>query len=359
MKTKRPWAKLGLITAAAVALSAAVLVTACGKLKSEGVPATGDQSLTLDVVNATKGSDGRYSIRSNGKDTIEIVATVKGLSSYVGFYIPATWGTFIGGTANPADGFTYYTADREGKARATLVAGVTSPDPTATPPYNGSATGVSNPTGRIELVARSLTEEKVLPLSFDYAGLALFPATLSITDWSVPGIYIWARGGLPPIEWFISDPRTLKYNVVNDTTIQVYLADPAFVTTAGTTITVTARDAEGQTATSAVVLGGAVCSAATITADPAGPKTSTSAVATTISVLVVDSSQAESESVVVRVGGAGSGSITLTPWETPGIFQGTYSIPAGIAASTVYQFSYAGVDSACSPKVVTDSVTTL
>lgn len=358
MKTKRPWAKLGLITAAAVALSTAVIVTACGKLKSDGVPSASEQSLTLDVVNATKGSDGRYSIRSNGKDTIEIVATVKGLSSYVGFYVPATWGTFVGGTANPTDGFTYYTADREGKARATLVAGATAADGVGISPYNGTTSAVANPTGRIELVARSLTEEKVLPLSFDYAGLALFPSTLSITDWSVPGIYIWARGGLPPIEWFISDPRTLKYNVVNDTTIQVYVADPSFLTTGGTTIVVTARDAEGQTASSSVVLGGAVCAASTVTAEPAAPKTSTSAVGTTISVVVVDASQAEAESVTVRVGGAGSGSITLTQWDTPGVFQASYTIPAATAASTKYEFTYSGVDTACQPLITKATVTT-
>lgn len=359
MKTKRPWAKLGLITAAAVALSSAVIMTACGKLKSDGVPSSSEQSLTLDVVNASQGADGRYSVRANGKDTIEIVATVKGLSSFVGFYIPATWGSFIGGTPNPTDGFTYYSANSEGKARATLVAGVTAPDaPTTTTPTNSSPTGVSNPTGRIELVARSLTAEKVLPLSFDYAGLALFPSTLSITDWSAPGVYIWARGGLPPIEWFVSHPRVLKYNVINDTTIMVYVSDATAITTAATNVIVTARDAEGQTASATVVLGGNVCMASTITAEPATPKTSTAVGATTISVVVVDTSQVEAASVKVIVGGDGSGTITLTQWDTPGVFQGSYSIPALTIAGKTYNFTYTGVDAACAPAVVKDTVTT-
>lgn len=359
MKTKRPWAKLGLITAAAVALSAAVLVTACGKLKSDGVPSAGEQSLTLDVVNATKGSDGRYSVRANGKDTIEIVATVRGLSSYVGFYIPATWGTFIGGVASATDGFTYYSADSDGKARAILVAGITkmSDAPTSTATQNATQVSIENPTGRIELVAKSLTVEQSLPLSFDFAGLQLFPSILKITDWSVP-IYIYARGGLPPIEWFVSDPRAVKYNVINDNTVAVYVTDPSVFPSGGSQLIVYARDAEGQVATSLVTLGGSVCAASTITADPASPKSSTSATAITISVLVVDSSQAEAESVIVRVGGAGSGSMTLTQWSTPGVFQGSYTIPAMTAASTNYIFQYAGVDNACQPTLIKDDVTT-
>lgn len=333
MKTNRPLGRLGFIMAAAVALSAAVVMTACGKLQSENVP-TSAPSLSLEVTNAEKDSEGRYSVRANGKDTIEVVATVTGLSSNVGFYLPATWGTFTGGTLSATDGYTYYTADREGKARATFQ----SLDPTAV---------TLQPTGRIELVARSLDVEQSLPLSFEFAFLTVFPSTLTITDPSAPSVYLYARGGLPPIEWFSSNPRVLDYHVVDDTTIEVYVIDAAAFSTAGS-VTMTARDAEGQTASSLITLGGvAACSASALTVNPPSG-TNADVYDYILSVMVVDYSQAGSPSVTVDVGGtAPASTMTLAEWGSAGVFQANFNATVGI--SEYITFSYSGIDAACQP----------
>jgi hypothetical protein len=339
-------AKLGLVIAAAVALSGAVIMTACGKLKSENVPSAGEQSLTLDVVNATKGTDGRYSVRANSRDTIEVVATVKGLSSYVGFYVPSMWGTFRGGTLSATDGFYYYPADRSGKARATLVAGGTSA---------AGPTTSSSPTGRIEMVARSLDVEQIVPLSFDFATLMILPPAITISDTYHYDLY--ARGGLPPIEWAVSVPGLIGWTVHEDSLEIWPLADPnEFVV--NTTVTVTARDAEGQVGTSTVTLQpqstATACVASTITVAPTTPSSAVGAA--TISVVVVDNYKRAATSVDVLISGATSGTATLTRWGSPGVFQGNYVIAAPVLAKA-YIFSYSGKNATCLPAVVTGTVT--
>lgn len=329
MKTNRPLGRLGLIMTAVVAMAALSMMTACGKLKSENIPTAGSESLTVEVTNVSKGSDGRYSLRANGKDSIEVVATVKGLSSNVGFYLPAGWGAFNGGTVSATDGFTYYSADSEGKARATI-------------------TSTTTGSGRIDLKVKSLDVENTLPLSFEFATLTVQPSTLTITDVSAPGVYLYARGGLAPIEWFVSDPRTLAYNVIDSDTINVYVPDAATFTANAGTITVTARDAEGQTATATVTLGGTMtCSASALTVNPPSG-TNADVYNYTLSVMVVDYSQAGSPSVTVEVGGTAPASVlTLTEWGTAGIFQSNFDATVGI--SEYITFSYSGVNTSCQP----------
>lgn len=343
MKTNRPWAKLGLVIAAALALPAAAMITACGKLKSENVPTANEQSLTVEVVNAAKGADGRYSIRGNGRDTIEIVATVKGLSSNVGFFIPKTWGTFNGGILSATDGYFYYPADRSGKARATLVAG-------------DVYTPTIKPTGRIEMVVRSLDVEKIIPLSFDYATLTILPPAITISD--TAHYSLDARGGMPPIEWTVSHPGLLGYTAYGES-VDIYpLVDPnEFGFTAPAAITVIARDAEGQMATSTVSLQPqsmtTACLASTITVAPTGP--SVAAGAANVSVIVVDYSKRGSASVDVLISGALSGTMTLTQWGSPGVFQGNYLIAVPVLAKE-YIFSYSGTAATCLPAVQTGTV---
>lgn len=357
MKTNRPLGRLGFTMAAAVALSAAAMMTACGKLKSENIP-TSTPSLTLEVTNAEKDSEGRYSIRANGKNTLEVVATVTGLSSSVGFYLPATWATFSGGTtfsssssntatdnsgpsSNTTDLYTYYTADSSGKARAI---------------FTPLTTGV----GRIDLLVKSLDVEVSLPLSFEFATLTIFPATLMITDPSAPGVYLYARGGLPPIEWFISDPRTLGYHVVDDTTIEVFVSDPAAFTSQ--TITVTARDAEGQTASSTITLGSTTaCTASTIAVTPTSVSfTIGSAPDLVVSITVTDPNNTSATSVSVGYTAPNSsGTLTLTQWGSPGVFQYTQTVLGsefdGWLTGNI-QYAYSGTDTACQPKVVTGNI---
>jgi hypothetical protein len=357
MKTNRPWAKLGLIIAAAVALSTALIITACGKqLKSENIPSSNEESLKVDVVNASVGADGRYSVRANSRDTIEMVATVKGLSSLVGFYIPKGWGTFNGGTISTTDGFSYYQADRAGKARATLIAGGA-----LTPGPNSS----SAPTGRIEMVVRSLSVEQIIPLSFDFAALMILPPTMIISD--TYHYTLNARGGLLPIEWSVSVPGILGYTPSGDS-LDIYpLVDPNEFTGAPP-VTVTARDAEGQTATATVTLQpkstALSCIASTITVDPAtigftlpGPGPTYLA-----SITVVDPGNS-AQTVEVRYTGPNpgySGSLTLTKWRTPGVFQFTQTVaPAAYAGwkTTFIKYDYVGRTTTCTPHVDTAKTT--
>lgn len=336
MKTNRPLAKLGLIIAAAVALSGAVIMTACGKLKSENIPSAGEQSLAVDVVNATKGSDGRYSVRANGRDTIEFVATVKGLSSSVGFYVPSTWGTFAGGTLSATNGFTYYPADRSGKARATLTSTLTG-------------------TGRIEMVARSLDVEKIIPLSFDFATLTIFPSALTIFD--TYHYDLVARGGAAPIEWSVSHPGLLGFTSWGES-IEIWpLVDPSEYATTPP-VTVSARDAEGTVATAIVTLSPPstllTCSISSIAVAPAAP--SAAAGAATISVTVVDYSKRSAPSITVQLSGAISGTLALNQWGSAGIFQGTYIIPVPVI-SRPYTFSHSGTGATCLPAVNSATVT--
>ncbi|MBI4666134.1 MAG: hypothetical protein HY751_06985 [Nitrospinae bacterium] len=336
MNRNRRWAKTGMVIAAVMAFATATL-TGCGKTNSETIPSSAP-SLTLDVTGASKDSEGRYSIRANARDSIEVTATVSGLSSLVGFYVPSGYGTFTGGTVNTLDGFTYYMADRSGKARATFVAG---------------AQGTTS-TGRIDMVARSLDVEATVPLSFDFATLTILPASITITDVSAPGVYVYARGGLPPIEWFVSDPRVLAFNVVNDTTIELYVVDAAAFT--GTVYTLDAIDKEGQTAQINVTLGGATaCTAATITANPTSVSKGLGA-STVVSIVVVDSNQS-ADTVEVIVSGSTSSTMTLTQWGGPGIYEGSITL-VGDGSTLPYTFSYSGGSgSGCQPTVATVSVT--
>ena len=342
MTRNRRWAKSGTVLTAVLAFFGAVMFSGCGGgLKSESVPNQGvDPSLSLSVAgNVSKDSEGRYKLRANSKDTIEFVATVKGLSSYVGFYVPAGWGTFGGGTVSTIDGYTYYTADRSGNVRAVMTSAAAA--------------------GKFDLRAKSLDVEKTLPLTFDFSTLALFPNAFVLTDVSAPNVFVYARGGVPPIEWFVSEPRAVAWNVIDSDTIEVYIHDPNVIG-AGLTATLTARDAEGQSATATITMGTAAaqCAASTISATPGAPKTSTAAAVTVISVVVLDYNKMGSASVTVNVGGAGSGQLTLSEFGSPGVFQGNYSIPAATAASTSYLFSYSGVLANCMPGVVSASVLT-
>jgi hypothetical protein len=333
MKTKRPWDKLGLIIAATLALSGAVIITACGKLKSENVP-TSDPGLTLDVTNGKQDSEGRYTIRANGRQSIEVVATVKGLSSSVGFYVPALWGTFTGGTASLANGFTYYTADRQGKARATLVASAA---------------------GRIEMVVRSLDVEKTLPLSFEFATFMFFPNAITITD--TFHYILYTRGGLPPIDFVVDLPLRLSLASHGDS-IEIWANGDPNYQTAIEKVTVSAIDAEGQTATAVVTLSQksilpTTCVASALTAEPAAPLSGSGAA--TISVMVIDYSRVGAASVSVELSGGISGTIPLAQWGTPGVFQASYVIPVPVSTK-VYTFSYTGIDTKCLPAVYSKNV---
>ncbi|MBI5814595.1 MAG: hypothetical protein HZB29_03190 [Nitrospinae bacterium] len=337
MSRKRPWGKTGILLTAALALCVAGLLGSCGgALKSESVPNAGTAgSMTLTVSgNVAKDSEGRYMIRANGKDTIEFIATVKGLSSLVGFYVPTGWGTFGGGTLSNSDGYTYFQADKSGKVRAQLMAGTNK--------------------GRFDLRAKSMDVEVTLPLSFEFATCTILPSTQTIHEVSIPVAYA-ARGCVLPMEWFVSLPLSVGYYNTYDDWIDIYITDVNTITT-GQTVSITAIDSEGNIPTAAsLVLSATQCTAATITVSPTAPA---AGVNNYVSVIVVDPANNGASSVDLVVSGFANGTLTLTQWGGEGVFQGNYTILAADAAvGNVFTFTYSGTAGSCTGTAVSATAT--
>ncbi|MBF0290976.1 MAG: hypothetical protein HQK86_02365 [Nitrospinae bacterium] len=68
---------------------------------------------------------------------------------------------------------------------------------------------------------------------------------------------------------------------------------------------------------------------------------------------MVDPSQAEAESVIVRYTAPNTqGTLTLTQWGTPGVFQFSQTVAGADYtgwSSTFIEYKYAGIDAACQP----------
>jgi hypothetical protein len=203
------------------------------------------------------------------------------------------------------------------------------------------------------MVVRSLDVEKTLPLSFEFAALMFIPSSLTISD--THHYTLCTRGGLTPIDFVVSDPFSLDYLIIGEC-IEIWAhVDPAM---APTTVIVTAIDAEGQNATAVVNLGpkpAFVCTATgSLTALPAA--TVPGAV---VSVTLIDYQKKDAGSVTVEITEPTvpfSGTLTLTHWGAPGVFQGNWTVPAG--AGLTYTFTYLGVGADCLPVVVPATVTT-
>lgn len=339
---KRKWRRTtaGIVTTILFAFAGAALL-ACGQTTSKDVP-EGQASLTLEANSpiTPDHNDSATVVRANGRDTLEVVATVRGLSNTVGFFIPSSWGTFQGGTLSAADGYTYYVADRSGKAYATLVS--------------------STVAGRTEIFAKSIDKQAKLMITFDFATLTLFPSELILNGKENASAIVEARGGLPPIEWWISHPQSVQFHVRDETSVLVFIkniADP--LTGAANTppepATLTARDAEGNEATADIYTDTANCTAATLNVTPAAGTGGGGNVSVSVTLEDFDMRGASSVNVTLHTGVASS-TITLSPWIVPGLFQATQTFNDPGAATT-WSLEYADKGAGCQGSIVTTTFT--
>jgi len=314
----------GMVMTAIYMFLIAIAQTGCGQVTNNDPPGGGGgPSLTLTYDgprgdSTTTADDGSPIIRANSRDTLEIVATVSDLSSYVGFFIAAGWGTWTGGTLED-DGFTYYTADKNGKAKAVLTAGANA--------------------GKQEVIARSLEVEARLMITFETGTFALFPSTIVLDDAQNQKVWVEAVGGLAPIKWWVSHPDVLNLYIRPDTlTVSIEWLDARKpITTSSLPSgggTLYAMDSEGQTATATIYAMNTGCTAGTISITPASASANTGDGTSAVIAITVDDldrSLDNSTSVTVYISGPGTltngNSVTLTPAAAgSNLFTGSYTM---------------------------------
>ncbi len=305
------------------------MISGCGATSDDGRP-TSDPSLTLTVSSPiTPDSEGIGTVvRANGRDTLELIAKVQGLSTSVGFYIGSEWGFFQGGYLDTADGYTYFTADRDGVATATITSNFLS--------------------GRTEVHAKSVNHKVTQYVSFDDATLSIYPSTMTLDAMNDNYAYAYARGALPPVEWWLSNTSAIEKHSVDDTTIKVFVHNQASFTGA---VTLFAEDAEGQTASILISPSTSGCQTAIFTVSP-GSGLSVNGPAT-VSLTLEDYDRQDETSVVAEVSGAdlsGGATVTLTQWLAPGLFQGNYRVPATQGA---YTFTTSDLLTNCQQSITT------
>ncbi len=328
-----------LVLLTAFTFAGSALLNGCGNLVSQDVPGAGEKSLSVKVLSQVgEDSDGNPMVRANGRDTFEFIATVKGLEGNVGFFLPTAWGAFQGGTLSATDGYTYFNADEDGKARALYVA--------------------STVMGRIELRSKSQYKTVMQTLTFDFGTLTLYPSAATIYALSGEKVRITARGAKPPVRWETSHPSFIDITVIDDLTAEFEIkSDSRFEGTTDVTVTISAWDQEATapaTSTLTIDMGTAFdsssCSAGAITVSPTTGATG----GTWVSVVVVDPDKAGSSSVTVQVSGlSGASTLTLTEFGTPGIFQVSFSA----SGTGITSFSYSDIGEGCNLALISASWT--
>jgi hypothetical protein len=293
-------------------ISVSILLFCCGVLPSETVP-TANPSLTVSA----NGSAGPLTLRADGKDSATIAAKVQGLSTQVGFHLPAGFGTFSG-TAS-ADGYTYVSADSSGVAQVVLTA--------------------STVTGQTTLTVRSLEVTATIPVQFDFGTFTVFPATLTLPAVDGARGALVSRGGRGGITWYSENTSAIAVTKTSDSDARVSVKNAASF---DRPVTVTAVDGGGASATATISPGAAACSASTLTLSTTAP-----AAGDTVSVTLSDFNQAGSLSVTVSLTGAASGVLTLPEWMSPGIFSSTYAVPITALAGDAFTFSTVAKDATC------------
>ncbi|MBF0170329.1 MAG: hypothetical protein HQK87_04455 [Nitrospinae bacterium] len=344
---KTIWRMAGRATAT---IFAALLVVATGSVGCGGSlvdnrpsNASDEPSLTLTASTKTQTSTTSPVVRANGRDSVLLEAEVSGLSQMVGFYIPATYGAIstTASTVIDVDGYVYFTADRSGVARATMVAGLSA--------------------GRSEIIARSKHITAALPVNFEFATLALSPATMTLSSQGARGV-LTAFGAMPPVAFTSSDPAAIKLTKLDDTSVRAVVHDLGALVATGTTgVTINARDAEGQSAT-AVITAVLSCFNGTIAVSPTTGLAASGGGTATVSLLVTDQDRASWDSVEVMAhypNGAAPATVTLTPWVTPGLFQANYTLTCGACVATdLIRFDYSDLGSDCqTPRVASATYT--
>lgn len=315
--------------------SGLLLTSGCGNLSSKSVPGKDDAYISVQI-NGADGvdQDGNPLIRANSRDLLEFVATVRGLSSAVGFFLSTNWGVFQGGTIGP-DGFTYYEADEDGKARAVFVAGASA--------------------GRAELRVKSKQKTASKLITFDFASLTIFPSSIVFSAASVgTPITVVARGGKGPIEWSTSNPRAVNVSPSGAEAARLTVGDwEALLATGTIGVTLYAFDSEGQTATAIITAGTSSCTTGVIDINPASVAgIDIPAGGVSVSVTLDDFDRGNATSVSVTITGPGTNTtLALSQWLTQGIFQGLYTVASG-AASGTYTFSVPEeTDATCKPGI--------
>ncbi len=322
-----------------LAFTLTVVFAGCGEMSSSTVPIPPAVTPTLSLEaygprgSTTEGSDNMI-IRANGRDLLEVVATVTGLIREVGFYMPVSYGTWVGGSTHADDMFQYYVVDDNGKARAVLTAGASA--------------------GRQEIVARYLTVqlgswvvgsyiETRLLITFDFATLTIFPNVIVLNGDASKARVVEVRGALPPVEWWVSHVDVIGFHIRDAMSIYIYWKDPllpiasAALPSGGGTLYV--LDAEGQTATAQVFMINQGCDAGLITISPSFGDAAAAPVM--ISITVTDNDLLGVATVTVFASGGstlGGGTSAVLPSTTPGIFSGTFSFAA--PADGVYTIIY-------------------
>lgn len=301
------------------ALFMTVTIFACGELSSADLPSE-EPSLVLEAPSQGASSDdgSGVSLKANGVDAVGLKATVRGLSTNVGFYIPPGWGSFSEGEVG-VDGYTYITADSDGEATITLISG--------------------SYTGRVDVSAKSNSHEARLTADFLFATITLYPSSLTLADQNGAYATVTVTGHTQPVWWVSSYSAAIYVTRLSETEARVFVHN---ATLFDSDVTITATDAEGQKASLIVTPGLSACVDATFALS-----NSTPSAGDTVSLTLDDYDRKNLDSVDVIITGADTGALTLTEWMSPGVFQGTYTIPAAAVSGDSFTFSTVDSDSSC------------
>ena len=314
---KKLFFKATLITIA-ISTSITVLST-CGKLPSSEIPQE-NPTIELSAPNQGVESGGSKNIelRANGNDSVSLVAKVRGLSGSVGFYIAEGWGSFPQGTPSE-DGYTYFTAESNGKALATLMAG--------------------HIVGKTEIIAKSLSKKASLTVEFTLGVLTIYPSNLTLEDSDGAWANARAIGGSPPIMWSSSNVAAVYPKKISETEARIFVHDAASF---DSKVTIFAVDSEGASDSISVLPGATHCVDANFALSNNAPKAGD-----ILSVTLDDFDRAGLTSVDVTYSGSANGAITLSQWMTQGVFQGLFNVPAAAVTGDTYTFSVVDQDANC------------
>ncbi|MGK7345341.1 MAG: hypothetical protein ACNS63_05985 [Candidatus Nitrospinota bacterium M3_3B_026] len=304
---------------------AAGLMTACGKINSTDIPNKGDSTFEFywNGSRVTPNSEQGPTLRANGRDTITVGVKVKGArSNQVDFFLPDDFATFPGCTTS--DGWCSM--------------------------YVDSVTGMANVivqsksvAGRGELIASAADTSASLLVTFDFATLTLFPSVVVLGEANTWAI-IEARGGLTPIEWWVSRPEQIGIHERDETSVRVFVKDIRNPLDSGTPpepATLYALDAEGQSAEASIYSETSGCTEATLTVSPSTGKAANAP--TSVSIVLEDYDVRGQSSVTVYMTNRADNTtqaVTLSQWMVPGVFQESITLAAGPLAGDTVEFEY-------------------